>query len=124
LWGAVVGGGEVTTVARVSPFIAQSFKSPTESKQKKVLFSNQCPVAFNNEYIGLISRLQHGADSGSGAWPVRLLCDFRGTCRSAVLNHPLTNGVFSPAIVLQQTMREQCNKLLCGWDPKSVDIKL
>ena len=115
LWGAVVGGGEVTTAAWVSPFIAQSFQVPTESKQKTVLFLNQCPVAFHNENISLINTISSmrmpWLTDQSEPWRVMLLCGFWGTWLTShcpPFHQP--RAVFVFATVLQQTTGKQSNK--------------
>lgn len=92
LCGAVVGGGEVTTAARESPFMAQSFSVPTESTYKKVLCLNHCPTAFHHKHISLANTAFSVRTSGvteSEPSRARYLCGLGGTHQP--ISHPSTD---------------------------------
>lgn len=60
LCGAVVGGGEVTTAARVSPFIAQSFSAPQGANRGQ---------RTGSQVRGRLPRVGSSSGSGSGSAP-------------------------------------------------------
>lgn len=99
LWGAVVGGGEVTTAARVSPFIAQSFSVPTESKYKKVLCLNQRPIISSQAHQPDKHNLQR--ENIMSDWVGAIMCEAslwprRHRAHQPSPTLPLNSGIFRP----------------------------